>query len=91
MHNHILTDDPRIFPMPRKNYYKPRFETPQFFRFESISATDDSGFQGDPTRERCFDLKAVDHNEAQMPFEGKVFSRPTKYGIISRENALLSH
>jgi hypothetical protein len=42
-------------------------------------------------RERCFDLKAVDHNEAQMPFDGKVFSRSTKYGIISKEMALLSH
>lgn len=36
MHNHVLTDDPRIFPMPRKNYCKPRYETPLFFRFEAI-------------------------------------------------------
>ena len=40
MHNHVLNLEPRIMPHPSTNNVKPIFETPLFFRFTLITATD---------------------------------------------------
>ena len=38
MHNHILTENPRIFPLPGKNSARPRFPTQGFQIFQLIKA-----------------------------------------------------
>jgi len=43
-------------------------------------------------RERCFDLNLVDpSDESEESKEPAFYKRPTKYGIISKELALLSN
>ena len=69
MHNHILTEDPRIFPVPGKNSARPRFPTPGFGNFSLVPAATPQELSDKLTqlaRERCFDLKFVLQSEIQQ-------------------------
>jgi len=45
MHNHVLCSEPRIMPLVKKNTKKPAYETPSFFKFESLTAPDFEGLK----------------------------------------------
>jgi hypothetical protein len=93
MHNHVLTDFPRIIPMPRKSYCKARFQTPHFFRFEKVDARDEAELAAKViqlARERCFDLRLVDPEQAEVRQEKGENPHWTKHGVMSKEMALLS-
>jgi hypothetical protein len=65
MHNHVLTEDPRVIPMPRKNYCRPRFPTPHANRFELVKAADEEELVakvGKLAKERCFVVERTDPN-----------------------------
>ena len=95
MHNHVLIDDPRIFPMPGKNFCKPRFSTPIFIKFERIDAPNWDSLSKQIiqlAKERCFDLRQVTPTDMESPRtkDHKLGPRNLKYGIYQKEVALLS-
>lgn len=60
MHNHVLNfESSRIMPLPKTNIVKPIYETPLFFRFNSIIASNFDQFIHQVVqlgKERAFDL-----------------------------------